>query len=243
MLRQSCQLLTKIIRSNIARTIVRSSSTTKPTRTHHDLPSFLAHARSTSLSPTSTVYIGTHYEYLCLSTLRRLAFTLTRTGGRSDNGIDLLGHWHLPSLPQPLRALVQCKALSSKNTPSLIRELEGIYAGAPAGWRDNGENGNTVAVLCGKKPATQGLRTAMRNSKVPVVWILIEDLGGKEDAEGRVRQVLWNARVRELGAEGVGVGLRYLPAGEEGVRMEKEAFLTWDGKAWELGLEGKDGGS
>lgn len=96
-------------------------------------------------------------------------------------------------------------------------------------------------MLCGKKPATQGLREAMRNSKVPVVWVLVEDLK-REDGEGRVRQVLWNARVRELGAEGVGVGLRYLPGDGEEARMEKEAFLTWDGKAWEPDLAGKDEG-
>lgn len=111
-----------------------------------------------------------------------------------------------------------------------------MYAGAPPGWRNSGENGNTVAVLCAKKAATDGVRQAVRRSKVPVVWAMVEDL--EKDGEGRVRQVLWNGRVRELGAEGVGVGLRYLPGGGEGVQVEKEVVLTWSGKVWEPDLEG-----
>ncbi|KAL8711991.1 MAG: hypothetical protein Q9220_003687 [cf. Caloplaca sp. 1 TL-2023] len=196
--------------------------------THTDLPSFLSHARSTSLSPTSTVYIGTHYEYLCQSTLSRLSFTLTRTGGRSDRGIDLQGHWTLPSLPTPLPILVQCKALKTKTSPEVVRELEGIFAGAPAGWR--GED--TVGVLCAKRPATKGVREAVRRSGMPVVWVMLEDLG--EGRGGIVRQVLWNQRVSALGLGGMGVNLRYLPGGEGG-EVEREAVLTWKGEVWEPG--------
>ncbi|KAL8975514.1 MAG: hypothetical protein Q9197_000252 [Variospora fuerteventurae] len=222
---------------------------------HHDLPSFLAHARRTGLSPTSTLYTGTRYEYICLQTLTRLSFTLTRTGGRADHGIDLVGHWHpanassssSSSLPShPLRVLVQCKALRSKPAPALIRELEGIYAGAPAGWR-NGDT--TIAVLVAKRPATKGVREALRCSRVPVVWVMLEDLaerdGGYMEAEeqeemGRIRQILWNAKVIGLGVEGLGVGVRYLSppsssSGEKrgddgGGKVEKEVVLTWKGE-------------
>ncbi|KAL9020194.1 MAG: hypothetical protein Q9185_002564 [Variospora sp. 1 TL-2023] len=211
---------------------------------HHDLPSFLAHARRTGLSPTSTLYTGTRYEYICLQTLARLSFTLTRTGGRADHGIDLLGHWHpanaSSSLPHPLRVLVQCKALRSKPAPALIRELEGIYAGAPAGWR-NGDT--TIAVLVAKRPATKGVREALRCSRVPVVWVMLEDLaerdGGYVEEMGRIRQILWNAKVNGLGVEGLGVGVRYLSpsssSGEKrgddgGRKVEKEVVLTWKGE-------------
>ncbi|KAI4096321.1 MAG: hypothetical protein LQ344_001147 [Seirophora lacunosa] len=217
---------------------------------HHDLASFIAHARRACLSPTSTLYTGTRYEYLCLQNLARLSFALTRTGGRADHGIDLLGHWRLPSLPYPLRVLVQCKALRSKPTPALIRELEGIYAGAPAGWR-NGET--TVAVLVAKRQATRGVREAVRCSRVPVVWVMLEDVAeragcGETEAPvgetGRVSQILWNAKVIGLGAEGVGVGVRYLPpTGErvEGGEVEKEVVLTWKGEVWEPAMAGKRG--
>ncbi|KAL9025420.1 MAG: hypothetical protein Q9196_005758, partial [Gyalolechia fulgens] len=225
----------------LARSLVRFTSTTRPAPpAHHDLPSFLAYARSAALSPTSSLYVGTYYEYLCLATLRRLSFTLTRTGGRSDRGIDLLGHWHLPSIPEPLRVLVQCKAQNSSLTPSLVRELAGIYAGAPAGWRNDGADGKTVAMLCGKKAATAGARDALRSCKVPVVWVAIEDSG--TDGLGKVKQVLWNQRVNELGAEGVGVGLRYMPGGRPGFELEKEVVLTWQGKVWEPDWNGKSKG-
>ncbi|KAL8929194.1 MAG: hypothetical protein Q9208_001277 [Pyrenodesmia sp. 3 TL-2023] len=211
-------------------------SSTKTVPPHNSLSTFLTHARLNSLSPTSTVYIGTHYEYLCLQTLARLSFSLTRTGGRSDHGIDLVGHWHLPSLPYPLRVLVQCKALRAKPKPWVIRELEGMYAGAPSGWR-NGER--TVALLCAKREATKGVREALRGCGVPVVWVMVEDTGG----QGRVRQVLWNAKVSELGAEGLGAGVKYMPSEMEGAGLEKEVVLTWKGEVWEpdLGKEEEGG--
>ncbi|KAL9045334.1 MAG: hypothetical protein Q9214_001603, partial [Letrouitia sp. 1 TL-2023] len=157
---------------------------------HHDLPSFLAYARATSLTPTKSVFIGTYYEYLCAATLARLSFSLTRTGGRSDNGIDLLGHWHLPSLPYPLRVIVQCKATKAKASPEVVRELEGMLVGAPNGWR--GER--TIGVLCAKRPATKGVREAIRRCGMPVLWLMVEEIG-KDGEGGRVRQMLWNQKV------------------------------------------------
>ncbi len=68
---------------------------------------------------------------------------------------------------------------------------------------------------------------------MPVVWIMVDDLG---EGTGRVRQVLWNDRVDELGGEGVGVGVRYLGWG-----MEKEMVLMWKGELWEPGLVKEEG--
>jgi hypothetical protein len=48
------------------------------------------------LPTTSTVYIGTHYEYTVHAALARLGMRLTRVGGRADAGIDLLGQWLVP---------------------------------------------------------------------------------------------------------------------------------------------------
>ncbi len=193
---------------------------------HHDLPSFLAYAGTTGLSPKSAIYIGTHYEYLCASTLIRLSFSLTRVGGPSDAGIDLLGMWKLPTLPYPLRVLVQCKALAAKVSPMTVRELEGAAAGAPEGWRGSG----TIGVLCAKRPATKGVRKAVRRSGMPVVWIMVEDVGHKG---GRVRQLLWNQRVSELGAQGMAAGLEHMAGEKEG--MQSETVLLWKGKPWRLG--------
>ncbi|MCJ1486368.1 hypothetical protein MMC06_006545, partial [Schaereria dolodes] len=192
---------------------------------HNSLTSFLAYAHHTSLSPTSNVYLGTYYEYLCLHALRRLGFSLHRIGGRSDHGIDLLGHWQLPSLPHPLRVLVQCKAFKAKAGPNFVRELEGAFAGAPQGWR--GEQ--VVGVLCATREATKGVREAVKRLGRPAVWVMLEDAGA---GQGSVRQVLWNERVAAVGAEGVGVQARYV-VGDGGAGVEKEVALTWEGKMWE----------
>jgi hypothetical protein len=220
----------------------------KPTSLHHDLPTFLAHAHRVGLSPTSTTYIGTRYEYTVARTLRRFGFDLKRTGGRGDAGIDLLGVWHLPPAlaPQPLRVLVQCKALKAKLGPNLIRELEGAFVGAPAGFRaKQGSAGGVVGILVSPREATRGVREAMGRSRWPMVWIMLEvamqqhqrgrqaTASGEEDAgggEGKVRQVLWNKAAGEAGLEGLDVTIRYERAvgGEEGVG--KECVLMWQGK-------------
>ena len=93
------------------------------------------------------------------------------------------------------------------------------------GWRAE----NVIGVLCAKREATKGVRDALRRSAVPVMWAMVEDVG---QGRGKVRQLLWNQRVSQLGAEGVGVGVRYLP-GTEGKEVEKEVVLTWKGEIWD----------
>ncbi|MCJ1316793.1 hypothetical protein MMC15_002114 [Xylographa vitiligo] len=199
-----------------------------PSSQHTSLQSFLAYARDTKLSTSSTTYVGTYYEYLCALSLRRLGFDLTRTGGRADAGIDLLGSWQLPDASHPLRCIVQCKKLKAKAGPNLVRELEGAFAGAPTGWR--GED--VVGVLCASREATKGVREAIRNARRGLMWCQIEDIG--EDV-GRVRQMLWNQRVGALGAEGVSVGIRHmLVAGDvKGQDSHDEVVLMWKGEVWE----------
>jgi hypothetical protein len=234
-----------------------------PTTLHNSLPTFLAHARRTSLSPTSTTYIGTYYEYAVLHTLRRFGFNLTRNGGRGDAGIDLLGTWHLPpqfssggsptgrgSGPGPLRVLVQCKALKAKLGPNLIRELEGAFVGAPAGYRAS-PAGGVVGVLVSPREATKGVRDAMARSRWPMVWVMLEvrqrvqqvqkhsgDEGAGGDpapvevtgsAVGRAKQMLWNKAAGSAGLEGLDVTIRYDQAveGEDG--LGRECVLMWQG--------------
>lgn len=218
-----------------------------PFSSHDSLASFLAYARRTSLSPKSSVYIGTRYEYLCLSALTRLSFrSLTRTGGRGDRGIDLQGQWALPTLPFELPALVSCKAYKGGVGPEIIRELEGTV----------GRKGG-VGVLVGRKEATKGVRDALRRSAVGVMWVMVEEAGSLNadsvaaDAEelvgkdeqgdeqlpvARIRQILWNEKVEMMGAAGLGVGVRYF----EGLsrNLEKEVCLTWRGRIWEPGVDG-----
>ncbi|KAH0557030.1 hypothetical protein GP486_005183 [Trichoglossum hirsutum] len=191
---------------------------------HHDLPSFLAYASRVGLPPASSTYIGTLYEYTVLSSLKRLGFSLSRVGGRADAGIDLVGEWKLPFIPQsPLKVLVQCKSHKRSPGPSLVRELEGAFAGAPAGWRGDG----VLGVLAATREATRGVRDALGRSRLPLCFL-------KVSPEGRVEQCLWNSVCEREGLEGVGATVRYSPGGEDGEEnVGREIVLTWKGKVVE----------
>lgn len=180
---------------------------------HTSLSTFLTYASAANLSPTSTVYRGTHYEYTVQEALDRLAFSLTRVGRASDLGIDLLGSWALPSHPKPLNVLIQCKAEAPK--PSMIRELEGAVVGAPVRYRGEG----TIAILAAAKEATKGVRDAVGRSGLPMAYLNIT-------TEGKIRQFVWNHSAVECGLAGVGVALRYLVDGDS------EVTLTWKGVPW-----------
>ncbi|KAE8148379.1 hypothetical protein BDV25DRAFT_168511 [Aspergillus avenaceus] len=186
-----------------------------PSPHHYDLKSFLAYAEKSSLSLTTTSYVGTHYEYTVQQTLRNVAFSLHRVGGRSDAGIDLVGTWHLPGHEHALRAIVQCKSFKTKLGPNIVRELEGTFHQAPVGWR-TGEH--KLGVLVSPREATKGVREALARSTFPLMWMMVE-------RGGVLRQVLWNGRAeRQLGLVGLGVEMRYSGAEVEGVT------LTWDGE-------------
>ncbi|KAK0735902.1 hypothetical protein B0T21DRAFT_272202, partial [Apiosordaria backusii] len=169
-----------------------------PTNNHNSLSTFLSHASRTNLDPSSTVYIGTHYEYTAILSLSRLCFTLYRVGGKSDYGIDLLGFWSpVPGATTPLKVLVQCKVTKTVK-PNFIRELEGAFIGAPPGWRSKG----VIGALVAEKTATKGVRDAIGRSKWPMVYVVCS-------REGVVSQMLWNQKaVEEGGLEGLGVGSR-----------------------------------
>lgn len=182
-----------------------------PTSNHHNLTSFLDYAERSGLDPKSTLYVGTHYEYTVARVLSRYGFYLQRIGGQSDYGTDLLGTWTVPSSKEPLRVLVQCKAISRKSAPNLIRELEGAFVGAPVGWRGHG----VLGIFVTEKPSTKGVRDSLGRSRWPMAFMSCT-------REGRVQQLLWNQRAEEEGLEGLGVGTRY--NGENG---EQQLLLKW----------------
>lgn len=201
-------------RSRKPKTPKQDQHTITPGSLHHtSLFEFLKYADTVDLSPTSTVYRGTHYEYTVADALERLAFSLTRVGRASDLGIDLLGSWTVPSYPAPLNILIQCKAETPK--PSMVRELEGAVVGAPVAYRGEG----TISILAAAKEATKGVRDAVGRSRLPMAYLNIT-------TEGRVRQFVWNHAAVECGLEGLGVALRYLSNGESDVA------LTWKGMPW-----------
>ncbi|KAJ5089727.1 hypothetical protein N7532_008411 [Penicillium argentinense] len=196
------------------------SAPSPPSQNHNSLATFLSYADRISLPTTSTVYIGTHYEYTVLESLRRYALALHRVGGRDDAGIDLVGTWHLPEREREraVRVLVQCKALKAKLGPNLVRELEGALRQAPVGWRTS----QTAGVLVSPREATKGVRDALARSSYPLFWMLVE-------RDGTLRQALWNARAEELGLDPLGVETRYRTAASELGSITTETTLTWDG--------------
>lgn len=187
---------------------------------HHDLASYLS---TTSTTRNDAVFLGTKYEYIVQSSLYRLGFNVAHNGGSSDKGIDLIGHWSIPSHPSPtatsltLKVLIQCKAHERRVSPSVIRELAGIFAGAPASHRGPG---GAIAFLASTQPATKGVRDAMGRSMLPLGFLCV-------DREGRVTQMLWNRRGQEEGLWGWGVGVKYGKGDETGKGV---VALTWMGE-------------
>jgi hypothetical protein len=186
-----------------------------PTTGHHDLSTFLDYAERTGLDHASTTFVGTHFEYTVASALSSFGFRLRRIGGQHDFGIDLLGTWSVPSSSdRPLHVLLQCKAVKHPG-PHLIRELEGAFVGAPPGWRGAG----VLGLLVIQRPATKGMRDAMGRSRWPMGCISCSRAGA-------VEQILWNRRAEEEGLEGMGVGIRYSPDGDD----TQQLALTFNGK-------------
>ncbi|OHE98785.1 hypothetical protein CORC01_05874 [Colletotrichum orchidophilum] len=186
-----------------------------PSTNHHDIASFLAYANRTGLDVASTVYVGTHYEYTVSSTLAQYGIHAVRVGGVSDQGIDLLGTWKLPSQTDNMKVILQCKAGAQRVGPSQVRELEGSFVGAPVGWRGEG----VIAFLVSEKPASKGVRESLGRSRWPMGFISCS-------REGAVQQMLWNQRADEEGLRGVGVTMRHVEDG----KGESQIVLTHNGK-------------
>lgn len=158
-----------------------ASILTVPNPLHSSLSTFLEHAHRVRLTPTTQVFLGSRYEYLTQEKLASYGFELLRTGKAGDRGVDLAGYWHLPDpghaqgagITQKLRVLVQCKRLKGKKglQPSAVRELEGAFLGAPAGWRSE----DVLGVMVSTKPATKGVVTALSASKRGLIWICMEE--------------------------------------------------------------------
>ncbi|KAF2763703.1 hypothetical protein EJ03DRAFT_251338, partial [Teratosphaeria nubilosa] len=166
---------------------------------HHDLASFLNHTKMTNGSTTSAVYKGTHFEYTVAEALKSYNFGLHRTGRSNDLGIDLVGRWELPTHTagaDGMPVLLQCKF--AKPTPAMVRELEGAYTGAPAGWQGSG----VLAILASTHASTEGVRAACQRSRWPLGVMQIT-------REGEVKQFVWNAVAADAGLEGLGVAVRY----------------------------------
>ena len=188
---------------------------------HTDITSFLTHATSTNLSPKSTYYVGTLYEYTVLRALRTLNISLHRTGGTDDRGIDLRGRWLLPThthYSDGIPVIVQCKAEKRPMGPRYLRELEGATATEEAG---------TLFLLATLSRFTEGARRVVMGSERAMGVVVV----GGYDVGGDVRQFIWNAAAGRLVGNELGVKTVF-DLGEEEEREDgvgSRVVLTWNG--------------
>jgi hypothetical protein len=167
---------------------------------HNSLASFLDYVKRKGLTTVSTLYVGTHYEYTCALALLRLGFSLLRTGAKNDAGIDLIGHWVLAPLREPLRVILQCKAWKGPLSPANIRELEGSFRATPPDWKSK----DVLGLLVSTKKASKGTLQALGQSRWPLGFVMISN-------EGTILQFAWNRAAAGRGLEGVGVTVRHTP--------------------------------
>ena len=217
---------------------------TPGSRHHNSLVTFRAYARRVPLCPSSTVYRGTEYEYCVLDSLQRLGFVLTRTGRKSDAGIDLQGHWKLEQMDKPVPVIVQCKAWTRCMTPLHVRELRGALQGAAVGP-------GVLGLLASQKEATNGVLAAIRASSKPLGYVTVL-------ANGRVEQLVWNTKAEQWGLTGFGVAMRHSAEpeahelhverrGRRGMKKvsvektQKDIQLLWQGKPIYPGSEALGG--
>ncbi|KAI1003618.1 hypothetical protein K3495_g4590 [Podosphaera aphanis] len=186
-----------------------------PNSSHQNLASFLDYADRIQLDRKSPVYVGTLYEYTVKCALEKLGMNLKRIGGRDDYGTDIIGTWALPSAPQKLKVLVQCKAHAGKLSPAHVRELEGAFSGVPVEWRGPG----ALGLLVSQNPSSKGVREALGRSRWPLGFTLC-------DADGKIRQMIWNNKADQQGLAGIQVSIQY----SENDKSGQELVLTWMGK-------------
>lgn len=197
---------------------------------HHDLASYLVFCQQNDVNTDSTVHKGTLYEYVVAEALKRFSITLERRGKAGDLGIDLLGSWKQPPVngqSRSQRLFVQCKL--SKPLPALIRELEGTYVGAPAGWKGD----STLGLLASSHEASPGACLAITRSDLPLGFVQVTK-------EGIVKQFIWNDVARSSCLPHVGVTYRYGLAEERIGKAHRTSdkpldgsiALTWQGQPW-----------
>ncbi|KAI0037144.1 hypothetical protein K488DRAFT_39670 [Vararia minispora EC-137] len=184
-------------------------------------------------SPLSTVHRGNEFERRSLRLLREnLSMSLTRVGGKSDGGVDLLGWWWLPPRGctsgatatherRRLRVLAQCKAEKKKMGPAYLRELEGVvYKHSVAHDRSadtepTGSKQPIVGLLISQSEFTRASMLAAQASPVPLLLLYLPGLHG----EGGIGSAVWNAALgAEKGLLGAELEMRWErdPSGTEG---------------------------
>lgn len=83
-----------------------------------------AHLSKKLDSTSSSVFLGTQYEFEVIKVLEKFHMDIQHTGKVSDQGVDFRGVWHLPD-GKVIPLLGQCKFEKKRIQPKGIREFEG----------------------------------------------------------------------------------------------------------------------
>lgn len=111
--------------------------------------------------------LGDQYEHLTMRVLEKcLGMQPRKVGGRGDAGIDLWAKWALPDKAERT-VLVQCKRISRKAPPILIRELEGTMMGT-------GVPGLIGLLACTTVPSSECISRVLA-SQFPLMLLQITD--------------------------------------------------------------------
>jgi hypothetical protein len=179
---------------------------------HHNLETFRRYAASTSLSTTSTYYVGTLYEYIVAIALEKFNMTLRRCGGNDDRGIDLRGGWGLVDEQRTIPMIVQCKAEQRKLGPKYVRELEGASLK---------EGPDTLTLLATLSNYTKAAQTQVISSSRPLGLCVV----GPANEGAQVTHMIWNGPAMQL------IGPDYALTQNYGLKdMSSDLVLTYCGK-------------
>lgn len=156
----------------------------------HSVQSYISQAAINGTSPTSTVFLGTLYEFTVKEQLeRRFGMSLDHVGGANDGGRDLAGRWDISPMrqggePIPIRVggklikpmllrkspimdvFVQCKCFNTKIAAKELRELCGVLNASVRAQ----DKFRTLGVMCAPSTPTAQARTLMDQSMVPLVF-------------------------------------------------------------------------
>jgi Protein of unknown function (DUF2034) len=160
---------------------------------------------------SSAVHRGCAFEQRALDLLHHnLSMSLSRVGGRSDGGIDLLGWWWLPpgiksgsastsesqSDRNRVRVLGQCKAEKKKIGPKYIREMEGVLHRFIT--RDQEDHNPSVALFISESPFSKETLLRAHSSSIPFFLLHLpprDSPDNEADPESQppdIGSIIWN---------------------------------------------------
>lgn len=138
---------------------------------------------ATAETPTAVITksyteLGTQYELHIQQLLTHtLGITSRHIGGRADGGIDLRGDWLIDSTDNSV--LVQCKNISARCAPVLVREFEGVLSRYP----------ESVGILVCTTSPSELARVRIRACLLPMMYWAVP-FGGEEAVDVEVSEGL-----------------------------------------------------